>query len=61
MGRLAPRFWQDPEVISNITIVAQGQSGIAHIPLSEIAKVRLVSGRATFTASSNDGICRSSD
>jgi cobalt-zinc-cadmium resistance protein CzcA len=44
MGRLAPRFWQDPEVISNITIVAQGQSGIAHIPLSEIAKVRLVSG-----------------
>ncbi|MBC9879958.1 hypothetical protein G8O24_21710 [Bradyrhizobium sp. INPA01-394B] len=31
-------------MISNITIVAQGQSGIAHIPLSEIAKVRLVSG-----------------
>jgi cobalt-zinc-cadmium resistance protein CzcA len=44
MVRLAPRFRQDPEAISNITIVAQGQSGIAQIPLSEIAKVRLVSG-----------------
>jgi cobalt-zinc-cadmium resistance protein CzcA len=44
MVRLAPRFRQDPEAISNITFVAQGQSGIAQIPLSEIAKVRLVSG-----------------
>jgi cobalt-zinc-cadmium resistance protein CzcA len=42
--RLAPQFRQNPEAISNITIVAQGQNGIAQIPLSEIARVRLVSG-----------------
>ncbi len=42
--RLAPRFRQNPEAISNITIVAQGQNGIAQIPLSEIARVKLVSG-----------------
>jgi cobalt-zinc-cadmium resistance protein CzcA len=42
--RLAPQFRQNPEAISNITIVAQGQYGIAQIPLSEIARVRLVSG-----------------
>jgi cobalt-zinc-cadmium resistance protein CzcA len=42
--RLAPQFRQTPEAISNITIVAQGQNGIAQIPLSEIARVRLVSG-----------------
>ncbi len=42
--RLAPRFRQNPEAISNITIGAQGPNGITQIPLSEIAKVKLVSG-----------------
>ena len=42
--RLAPQFRQNPEAISNITIVAQGQNGITQIPLSEIASVKLVSG-----------------
>ena len=44
MVRLAPRFRQNPEAISNITIGAQGPNGITQIPLSEIAKVKLVSG-----------------
>jgi cobalt-zinc-cadmium resistance protein CzcA len=44
--RLAPQFRQSAEAISNITIGAQGSSGsgITQIPLSEIAKVKLVSG-----------------
>ena len=44
--RLAPRFRQNPEAISNITIGAPGPngSGITQIPLSEVAKVKLVSG-----------------
>src|SRR3981081_2143410 len=42
--RLAPRFRQNAEAISNITLVAQGQNGITQIPLSEIASVKLVSG-----------------
>jgi heavy metal efflux system protein len=44
--RLAPKFRQNPEAISNMTIGAPGPNGagITQIPLSEVAKVRLVSG-----------------
>jgi len=44
--RLAPKFRQNPEAISNITVGAQGPNGngITQIPLSEVAKVKLVSG-----------------
>src|SRR5437879_589936 len=42
--RLAPQFRQDPEAIQNVRIGVQGPSGIAQIPLNEVADVRLVSG-----------------
>jgi heavy metal efflux system protein len=44
--RLAPRFRQNAEAVSNITIGAQGPNGngITQIPLSEVAKVKLVAG-----------------
>ncbi|HLL26555.1 MAG TPA: CusA/CzcA family heavy metal efflux RND transporter [Xanthobacteraceae bacterium] len=42
--RLAPRYRQNAEAISNITIGAQGPNGITQIPLSEVANVKLVSG-----------------
>ena len=44
--RLAPAFRQSPETIRNLTIGAAGPGGIAQIPLSEVASVRLVSGPA---------------
>ena len=44
--RLAPAFRQSPEMIRNLTIGAAGTGGIAQIPLSEVATVRLVSGPA---------------
>ncbi|MGA7487928.1 MAG: CusA/CzcA family heavy metal efflux RND transporter [Xanthobacteraceae bacterium] len=42
--RLAPQFRQDPAAIQNLRIGVQGPNGITQIPLSEVAKVRLVSG-----------------
>src|SRR5207253_3408510 len=42
--RLAPRCRQDPEAIQNLRIGAQGPNGVAQIPLSEVASVKLVSG-----------------
>src|ERR1700730_965548 len=42
--RLAPQFRQSPEAIQNLRVAAQGPSGLAQIPLSEIATVKLVSG-----------------
>ncbi|HXL69146.1 MAG TPA: CusA/CzcA family heavy metal efflux RND transporter [Xanthobacteraceae bacterium] len=42
--RLAPRFRQNADAISKITIGAQGPNGITQIPLSEVANVKLISG-----------------
>src|SRR5215467_10640491 len=44
--RLAPKFRQNPEAISHMTIGAPGPNGagITQIPLSEVAKVGLVAG-----------------
>ncbi len=42
--RLAPQFRKSAEAIGNITIAVQGPSGIAQIPLSSIARIKLVSG-----------------
>src|SRR5262249_26675534 len=42
--RLAPQFRQDVEAIKNLRIVAQGPNGIAQIPLSQVADVKLVTG-----------------
>src|SRR5262249_35404917 len=42
--RLAPRFRQNPEAISNITVGAQSQGGLTQIPLREIASIKLVAG-----------------
>jgi cobalt-zinc-cadmium resistance protein CzcA len=42
--RLAQRYRQSPDTIRNLTIGAQGPSGIAQIPLSEVATVKLTSG-----------------
>jgi cobalt-zinc-cadmium resistance protein CzcA len=42
--RLAPRYRQNAEAIRNITIGAQGPSGVSQVPLAEAANVRLVSG-----------------
>jgi heavy metal efflux system protein len=42
--RLAPRYRQNAEAIRNITIGAQGPSGVSQVPLTEVANVRLVSG-----------------
>ena len=42
--RLAPQYRQSPDTIRNLTIGAQGPSGIAQIPLSEVATVKLTSG-----------------
>ncbi len=42
--RLAPQYRQSPDTIRNLTIAAQGPSGITQIPLAEIATVKLTSG-----------------
>ncbi len=44
IARLAPQFRRTPDDIRSLTIGSQGVSGIAQIPLSEIAHVKLVSG-----------------
>ena len=42
--RLAPQYRQSAEAISKLTIGAAGPKGITQIPLSEVARIRLVSG-----------------
>ena len=42
--RLAPQFRQSPEDIRNLRIGVQGPSGLAQIPLNEVASVKLISG-----------------
>jgi cobalt-zinc-cadmium resistance protein CzcA len=42
--RLAPQYRQSAEAISKLTIGASGPKGITQIPLSEVARIRLVSG-----------------
>ena len=42
--RLASQFRQGPEMIRNLTIGSLGPSGIAQIPLNEVASVKLTSG-----------------
>jgi cobalt-zinc-cadmium resistance protein CzcA len=42
--RLAPRYRQSAEAISKLTIGASGPKGITQIPLSEVARIRLVTG-----------------
>jgi heavy metal efflux system protein len=42
--RLAPEFRKSAEAIQNIRIGVQGPNGITQIPLSEVAKVQLLSG-----------------
>lgn len=42
--RLAPQYRQSPDTIRNLTIGAQGPTGITQIPLSEVASVKLTSG-----------------
>ena len=42
--RLAPKYRAGIETIRDLTIAAQGPSGIIQIPLSEVATVKLVSG-----------------
>ncbi|MCC7346348.1 MAG: efflux RND transporter permease subunit [Variibacter sp.] len=44
--RLAPKFRQNPEAIRALRIGLQTPAGLAHIPLGEIATVKLVSGAA---------------
>jgi heavy metal efflux system protein len=44
--RLAPRYRESPEAISNIPIGIQGTNGTMQIPLTEVATVDLVSGAA---------------
>ena len=44
--RLAPQYRQSPEAIENLRIGVQGPGGMAQIPLSEVATVKLVSGPA---------------
>jgi cobalt-zinc-cadmium resistance protein CzcA len=42
--RLAPQYRQSAEAISKLTIGASGPKGITQIPLSEVARIQLVSG-----------------
>ena len=42
--RLAPQYRQSAEAISKLTIGVSGPKGITQIPLSEVARIRLVSG-----------------
>jgi len=42
--RLASKFRQNPEAMSNLTVGAQGPNGIVQVPLNEIANIKLVSG-----------------
>ena len=42
--RLAPKYRQSLDAIRNITVGAAGANGVTQVPLSEIAKVSLVSG-----------------
>jgi heavy metal efflux system protein len=42
--RLAPQFRQNIEAIKNLRIAAQGPTGIAQIPLNQVADVSLVTG-----------------
>ncbi|OJU25545.1 MAG: cytochrome-c peroxidase [Nitrobacter sp. 62-13] len=42
--RLAPQYRRSAEAISKLTIGASGPKGITQIPLSEVARIRLVSG-----------------
>ncbi|MBN9007190.1 MAG: efflux RND transporter permease subunit [Rhizobiales bacterium] len=42
--RLAPQYRQSAEAISKLTIGASGPKGITQIPLSEVARIRLVTG-----------------
>jgi cobalt-zinc-cadmium resistance protein CzcA len=44
--RLAPKYRADPQAIENIRIGLTGQNGVTQIPLSEVARVRLISGAA---------------
>lgn len=42
--RLAPQYRQSAEAISKLTIGASGPKGLTQIPLSEVARIRLVTG-----------------
>ncbi|GAB1715199.1 MAG: Heavy metal efflux pump CzcA [Nitrobacter sp.] len=42
--RLAPQYRQSAEAISKLTIGASGPKGITQIPLSEVARIQLVTG-----------------
>ncbi|MGN6283814.1 MAG: efflux RND transporter permease subunit [Afipia sp.] len=42
--RLAPQYRQSAEAISKLTIGASGSKGVTQIPLSEVARIRLVTG-----------------
>jgi cobalt-zinc-cadmium resistance protein CzcA len=42
--RLAPQYRQSAEAISKLTIGAPGPKGITQIPLSEVARIQLVTG-----------------
>jgi cobalt-zinc-cadmium resistance protein CzcA len=42
--RLAPQYRQSAEAISKLTIGASGPKGVTQIPLSEVARIRLVTG-----------------
>jgi cobalt-zinc-cadmium resistance protein CzcA len=42
--RLAPQFRQNAEGIGNLVVGAQSPTSIVQIPLSEVARIRLVSG-----------------
>jgi heavy metal efflux system protein len=44
--RLAPEYRRSAEAIQNLRIGAQGPSGIAQVPLSEVASIKLVLGAA---------------
>src|SRR5437588_963650 len=44
--RLAPEYRKSAEAIQNLRIGAQGPNGIAQVPLSEVASIKLVSGAA---------------
>src|SRR5215831_4117150 len=44
--RLAPRYRESPDAISNIPVGIQGANGTMQIPLTEVATVDLVSGAA---------------
>jgi cobalt-zinc-cadmium resistance protein CzcA len=44
--RLAPEYRKSAEAIQNLRIGVQGPNGIAQVPLSEVASIKLVSGAA---------------